>query len=465
MQASRGLQLTRRTPFAARPHPALEKALTIAVIVGLTFVMFRPVSNNLILYAIFSCIGLVAAGALFRRRKITPEILAIGLLVLVLAVYGIAVGTAHSGLTFTLLVWVVGPGLFLACAAAATPQTLRAFFWGAALATVGVGALLVLFVYGEAGTIPQLIPRWLEEQTGLGATFRGSASQARSFGLSSLNALGPLWAASLTLRRDQFLPPWPVRVVCLLIALAAALVSSRSAIMVVIVAAPVIALVIRALIRKRPIMPARFQLRTIGIVTAAAAVVAFVLAVVAPRLQSLGPVTTAFQAVSSFFTGNSAGTGADQSIRTDQATHLLQAWALNPIFGSGFGAQVPGYARTSERPWVLELQYHLLLFNIGLVGIAVIIVIGVTAVVLIRRAVAFAPQFEPTMTVATTGAISMLIANATNPYLQAPGHMWAIFLPLAVATVALYGSPPGRNQLTIKSGQTYDTGLVSRNLV
>lgn len=425
---------------AGTSYSRREILLTLTVILGLTFVMFRPVSHNLILYSVFSLIGLVAVLSLFRRRTLAPELIVIGFLVAAIATYGISLGPSNTGLTFTLLVWVIGPGLFLACAAAATPLALRTFFWGAALATLGVGGLVVLFVYGEAGRIPQLIPEWVVDQTGLGATFGGSASQARSFGLSSLNALGPLWAASLTLRRDHFLPPWPVRVVCLLVALAAAMVSSRSAIMVVIVAAPVIALVVRALIRQRPFAPVRFSSRILGTIALAGAFVAVVLAALNPRVQSLGPLTTAFQAVSSFFTGTSAGAGADESIRTDEATHLLDAWALNPILGSGFGAQVPSYARTSERPWVLELQYHLLLFNIGLVGMAVIIIIGVVAFVYIRRAVAFAPQYEATMVVSTTVGVAMLVANATNPYLQAPGHMWAIFLPLAAATVVLQAS-------------------------
>lgn len=430
----------------ARLRLPRDAAIALTAVAGLTFIMFRPVSNNLLLYTIFALLGLVASVALFRHRKVAPELLVVAFFVAGLAAYGLAVGGMNSGLPFTLLVWALSPGLYLICASAATPFALRAFFWGAAIATIGVGALIILFVYGEAGTIPQLIPRWLEQQTGLGATFRGSASQARSFGLSSLNALGPLWAASLILRRDQYLPPWPVRLCCFVIASSAALASSRSAILLVIVVAPLVALVVRVIIRKRPFAPGRLQPRFAGAGLAVGSLTVGALAFAAPRLQSFGPVTTAFQAVTSFFTGTSSGAGADESIRADQAAHLLHAWSMNPLFGSGFGSQIPEYARTSERPWVLELQYHLFLFNVGLVGLALAICIGIVAVVFIRRAVTFAPEFEPTMIVSTTVAISMLIANATNPYLQAPGHMWAIFLPLAVAQVILRTSPEHRSR-------------------
>lgn len=448
MRAEAGFPTPGWVRTLTRPDSRVNTIAAITAVVGLSFVLFRPVSNNLILYAIFTLIGLIAVSALLRGRKIAPEILVIAFLVAAIALYGIALGPSNPGLTFTLLVWVVGPVLYFSCAAAATPFALRAFFWGAAVATLMIGLLLILFVFGEAGRIPQIIPPWLEAQTGLGATFRGTVSQARSFGLSSLNALGPLWAASLTLRRDSFLPPWPVRVICAVIALAAALISSRSAILVVIVAAPVIAVVVRALLRQRPFPPIRVRPQLVGVILAAGAFLALALAVVAPRLRSFGPLTTAFQSVSSFFTGKSSNVGADESIRSDQATHLLDAWAQNPLFGRGFGAAVPDYARTSERPWVLELQYHLLLFNIGLVGMALIVGIGVAAVILIRRAAAFAPEFQPTLVVSTSVAVAMLIANATNPYLQAPGHMWAIFLPLAVANALLHSSrlpaaPPG----------------------
>lgn len=434
------------TPGTVRPiasqRARLNSIAAICAVIGLTYVLFRPVSNNLVLYSVFAAIGIIAFLALFQSRRIAHEILVIAFLVAILAVYGMSIGPSNSGLPYTLLVWIVGPILYFACVAAATPFALRAFFWGAALATVAIGALIILFVFGEAGTVPQLIPEWLEGQAGLGATFRDAESQARSFGLSSLNALGPLWAASLTLRRDRFLPPWTIRVICALIALAAAIVSSRSAIMVVMVVSPFVALAVRALIRKRPFAAARVRPLAIGMILAGGAFLSFLLAVLAPRLQSFGPLTTAFQSVSSFFTGASSTAGADESIRTDQAEQLLHAWSQNPIFGSGFGAHVPDYARTSERPWVLELQYHLFLFNVGLVGVAVLVAIGIATIILVRRAVAFAPEFEPTLVVATSVAVSMLIANGTNPYLQAPGHMWAIFLPLAVANVVLFARTP-----------------------
>ena len=105
------------------------------------------------------------------------------------------------------------------------------------------------------------------------------------------------------------------------------------------------------------------------------------------------------------------------------------------ILGAGFRAIADDYARDSEKPWVSELQFHLLLFNVGLVGVTICLAILVTGMLFLRRASARCPELVPTLVATSTGAIAMLIANATNPYLQAPGHQWAVFFPLAVAAV------------------------------
>ena len=408
------------------------------VIVCFAYVLFLPVSHNRILYSAFLAIGAVSFVSIIRqRRTFAAEVLLLAFLVAALAGYGIAIGTSNPGLVYTLLIWVAAPGLYFLCTVAATPQAIKYFFYAAVAATLAVSALLLVFVSGEAGVIPQLVPIWLENQIGLGATFSGGESQARSYNLSSLSALGPLWAGSLVVRRDVLLPAWSTRLVCAVAAFAAALVSSRSAIVIVIVVAPFIALALRALLGKRPITPIRLPARAASWILATGALGAFAVAAFVPRLQTFGPLVTAFQSVSSFFTGRAATSNTDQSIRSDEADHLLQAWTQNPLFGSGFGARVPDYARTSERPWALELQYHLLLFNVGLVGALFVIAILVVATVFLRRAVRQGTEFTPSMVVAVTTAIAMLIANATNPYLQAPGHMWAIFLPLALANAVV----------------------------
>ncbi|WP_104131993.1 hypothetical protein [Cryobacterium sp. M91] len=430
---------------ARAPSQLLEKfhgkgparATSVLAALGLTYIMLRPVSNNLVLYSVFTIIGFLAVASLMRGRKIAPELIAIALAIAILAAYGIAIGGSNPGLPYTLLIWVLAPGLLLACAAAATPFALEVLFWGAAVATVLVSMTLILFVYGESGAIPQLVPPWLEEQTGLGATFFFDGTQARSFGLSSLTALGPLWVASLLVQRPPLLPPWPIRLFCAGIALAAAMVSSRSAIMIVMVLTPLIVLMVHVYLRAGPRVSATVRPRTAAIALFSGAILVGAIAVFAPAIDFFAPLKTTLRSISSFFTGTSASLNADESIRTDEASQLTQAWTVSPIFGSGFGTQIPGYARTSERPWVLELQYHLLAFNVGLVGLLLLVMTLAVGFLLIRRSVAHSLRFKPTVIVFLSTSIAMLVGNATNPYLQAPGHMWAIFLPLAAASAFL----------------------------
>lgn len=420
----------------------LVQRITVAAIVlgGFTWVLFLPVSHNEILYPVFGLIGLTAIIALARRNpSVDVHLWVIAFLVGGLAVFGMLRGVDNPDVVF-FAIYVAAPAMYLACAAAATLRTLRYVVIAAVVATIALSVVLLVFVAGEAGLIPQVVPDWVVAHLDLKATFRAGSSQARSWGLSSLAALGPLWMASLFAGRHPLLPPWGVRLICVLLALGTAAVSNRTAILLVTLIAPVIALVLRITLlrtRAKPIWrPHPFLWIPAAVVAAIGAVLLL------PRLLSSGPVASLLASIGSFFGLPAASGEDDQSIRSDQAWHLLDAWAANPILGAGFRASVPDYARTSENTWSLELQYHLLLFQVGLVGVAIAIAAVVAGLLYVRAAVIARPDFTPVLLTATTGAVAMIVANATNPYLQAPGHQWALFLPLAVATVALHHRRP-----------------------
>lgn len=424
------------------PLPPAEVAALLSITVLLGYVLFLPVSNNAVLYPVFALIGLLSSAAILRRRARSPRaLIAVIVLALALGVIGttVAVVRANDGLLFAFLVFFASPTLYALCAWGATARSVRWFLRVAAIATIAIALPLLFFVAGEAEIIPQLVPSWWVDLTGLGATFKGGASQARSFNLSSLAALGPLWAASLVVGRDQFLPHWSVRAVCAVAAAGAAFVSSRDAIVLVILVAPIVAIVVGRALRPHPAPSVISPLRA-ALASAGGALLTVLMIPLLPAIIDFGPVSRALGAVGGFFRGSSTTASAVDNIRTDQAEALLRGWAMNPIIGSGFGARVPDYARTSERPWVLELQYHLLLFNVGLIGVLIVCGIAVCSAVLLRNAARSTPAILPTLTATTTTGIAMLMANATNPYLQAPGHMWALFLPLAVAVVMTQSS-------------------------
>ena len=60
--------------------------------------------------------------------------------------------------------------------------------------------------------------------------------------------------------------------------------------------------------------------------------------------------------------------------RSIQRSYLIDGFENYPIFGSGFGA-IAGYQRSHESPWLYELTYHQMLFNFGLIGISLFIIL------------------------------------------------------------------------------------------
>ena len=448
---------TERTLTAAMSGGLVNRLVPIAVAIGFGWIFFSPVSHNYLLYPLFAALGIAAFIAIIRRNPmIDMHLWAIAFLIIALALYGMIRGNGNPGLVFTIAVYVAAPALYLLCVAAATLTLLRVVMIAAVLGTLAVSGLLLVYVAGESGAIPQIVPAWLEAGTGLGATFRDGSSQARSWGLSSLAALGPIWVGSLLVRRDAMLPHWSIRLLCAVAATATSVVSNRTAIVLVIALAPIIALVVILFLRSR-----QYRKRTsrhsqlIWAAGAAATIVAVALAWT--KLSSFGPIANMIDAIASFFGVESNSAETNQDIRSNQAWHLIRAWQANPILGAGFGADVPDYARTSEKPWVLELQYHYLLFTVGLIGISILLAILVTGLLFLRQASTRQPALVPTLVATATGAIAMLIANATNPYLQAPGHQWAIFFPLAVATIMLRSNDTDDAAGPLSAGKTERT--------
>ena len=115
--------------------------------------------------------------------------------------------------------------------------------------------------------------------------------------------------------------------------------------------------------------------------------------------------------------------------RTIQKPYLLEAFRAHPVIGAGYGA-FAGYQRNDEAPWIYELTYHQLLFNVGIVGTILFssLVSGYFLVVLniIRRS-----KNESAVPFAlTVGLISLAIGAYSNPYLGSFDFLFFVgFLP------------------------------------
>jgi hypothetical protein len=135
------------------------------------------------------------------------------------------------------------------------------------------------------------------------------------------------------------------------------------------------------------------------------------------------------------------------STRRDQYFILSQAWHDNFLLGTGLGASVPGYIQSIELPWVYELYYLSLLYQVGLFGfgcyLAGIAWLYWKGIKIVRAGGAFARTTLPNL----VGMTCYLAAAGTNPFLARFDGIWAIFLPLALINYSLTNrekSLPGR---------------------
>jgi hypothetical protein len=101
--------------------------------------------------------------------------------------------------------------------------------------------------------------------------------------------------------------------------------------------------------------------------------------------------------------------------RAIQKPYLIEGFNRSPIFGSGFGASA-GYQRNDERPWTYELTYYQMLFNLGLVGMAALLMLFGFYVI---RTIQIFRQFNNQAAVPfalLVGYFSLFIGAYSNPY-------------------------------------------------
>lgn len=119
-------------------------------------------------------------------------------------------------------------------------------------------------------------------------------------------------------------------------------------------------------------------------------------------------------------------------VRYSQFDALIQGWKENPLFGSGFGVNAEGSIRSDSVPGMYELSYIAMLFQTGIVGMTVYVVLIVWLLTMCVKIIKSNRQSITYIIPTLTGVISMLIANATNPYIQSFDGLWVLFYPLAL---------------------------------
>ena len=144
--------------------------------------------------------------------------------------------------------------------------------------------------------------------------------------------------------------------------------------------------------------------------------------------------------------GGNPGTGAggerpdrpvpnSSRIRSEQAAALLGEWQKYPLFGKGMGSVPENYVRGTDDPALFELEYHTLLYKVGVLGLAVFLLLPlfltVRYIVLLRRRSELLYTHEGKFAAAILAAVLIVfIAGAANPLLTSAyfGFLVALYL-------------------------------------
>ena len=118
--------------------------------------------------------------------------------------------------------------------------------------------------------------------------------------------------------------------------------------------------------------------------------------------------------------------------RYEQFFALIDGWMENPIFGAGHGASSTQWISSEDQPWAYELSYIALLFQTGIIGIAIYAGAVAWLYSACLKVMRKQPQTIKMLLPLLTGLTCFLVANATNPYFLKFDYLWTIFLPIAV---------------------------------
>lgn len=221
-------------------------------------------------------------------------------------------------------------------------------------------------------------------------------------------------------------PRWFVYTV-LIVAVVASLVTMRRGLWIAIMIAPISTMVLCLFAARsdgvRPFGPVGVRVVAVGIAMAVA-------------LGAFATVTKLDLALA-FQNLTDVVTTARSDERSEQFGVLMNAWERTPLFGAGAGAGVANYVRAEEAPWAFELSYVAMLYQNGLIGVAIYAFSFLWVLGMGLRILREGHPLGPIVLGLTVGAISFLIANATNPYLAKFDSMWVIFLPVAVVNAWL----------------------------
>jgi hypothetical protein len=251
-------------------------------------------------------------------------------------------------------------------------------------------------------------------------------------GVNSMPFLAPfvfaLLGVSFPLIKGSLLSRRVWQWIALMLAMASVLISGRRALYLVFLTAPIFTALFSSFL---PAVQRSLSRKSLLRVTAIGVLSVVVLVTCLGSIYGVSLNGMAQRMAAGFdFSDTAEQYGAIE--RRVQFNALLSGWLDDPVLGAGLGTPAYGSIRSQRTPWNYELQYMALLYQAGLLGVtgyaAGIFWIYWTGV----RVIQAGGHLGALMVACLVGMTSLLIANATNPYLARIDGLWAIFIPLAV---------------------------------
>lgn len=458
----------------------LERIAAVWALAVCAYVFFMPVSNNIVLMPLVATLGIVAVyWFLTRGVRLARKVLLPGAIWVAFVIYGSVtawISGAESWLRVMVFMLAI-PLFYFLMVSVFRRAFIKPLLTTGLVVSMAISVLLISQMLAAMGILPFLKLPFAAGRF-LGLVVEVDPNGPLRFTTNILPPLlwwGAIWMASIFVSKaDQFLPPRWLRVIATALCFSAAVFSLRRAVILALVLTPVVTLAAALFlyVRNRSQRDVRLTWRNaLMLVGAIAAAVAIVIGVqpksyeiVSASISSIIAVTTQTDVVIGESTPPSQSDDEDipgaiedplisdgsnlgvkstyDTIRQNEARILLSPESpVQALFGSGIGATVDrgDYVREGlkDRPWQSDLPYHLTFYWTGFVGVALVVAVAVTGLLALRAAMRRAGELNGVLLVATVGAVALLVANASNPYMQALGHLWPLFFPFMIANVVL----------------------------
>jgi hypothetical protein len=349
----------------------------------------------------------VVNGTLQRTIRVYPRLVFFYLMVAIIGIVWAFVGllnpgTYFIGVTDALRLYVIWSAAFLLLYTLLRSQvSLR--FVHSALVIAGISISLLNFagvldeVWG-LGIFPEGLRIELHETIGI---YEGYI-QITSLNIGALFFLVP-YIITIQVREDSLEAKSIATKLCLLFCLILTVISGRRALLLVVAFTPCIIIAVSAISGNLGLIKlgARRLFLAYTLLSAVAVGVIAVQPKFLPELLFVQHVQDAFSA---------------EDERAIQKPFLIAGFKTSPIIGSGFGANA-GYQRSRDRPWTYELTYYQMLFNSGVLGVAILSSLLLIYSVFIAEIFRKFKRESAVPFGLFVGVISLLIGAISNPYL------------------------------------------------